>query len=128
MSAMRPGENLQRLVRAIEHAINNDANVLVESPKWLLDKDTGRPREHDVVVTIQQHHHSILLAIECRDRSRKVGVPQVEQFSKKCERTGVHHALMVSAIGFAKTALRKAAQLSIRCLSLEEVDRFDWCT
>jgi Restriction endonuclease len=124
---MKPGENLQRLVRALEQATNNNPNVKVESPKRMPDKDTGRLREHDVVLTFSLSHHTIVMALECRDRSRKVGVPDVEAFRKKCDRTGIDRAIMVSATGFAKTALKKADACEVGCLGLEEADRFNWC-
>jgi hypothetical protein len=124
---MKPGENLQRIVRALEQATNNAPNITVESPKRVPDKDTGKPREHDVIVTFSFNHHSMIMALECRDRSRKVGVPDVEAFRNKCDRTGVHRAIIVSATGFTKTALKKAEALEIGCLGLEEVDRFNWC-
>jgi hypothetical protein len=124
---MQPGENLQRLVRALEQATNNAPNVQVESPKRLRDKDTGQLREHDVVLTFSFSHHSMVMALECRDRSRKVGVPAVEAFRKKCDRTGVHRAIIVSSTGFTKTALKKAEAMEIGCLGLEEADRFNWC-
>lgn len=124
---MRPGENLQRLVRALEQATNNAPHILVELPKKLPDKDTGRLREHDVVLTFSFNHHSMVMALECRDRSRPIGVPAIEAFRKKCDRTGVHRAIMVSATGFTNTALKKAAAEEIGCLGLEEADRFNWC-
>jgi hypothetical protein len=127
VGAMKPGENLQHLVRTLEQATNNAPNIKVESPKRVPDKDTGKPREHDVVVTFSFSHHSMVMALECRDRSRKVGVPDVEAFRNKCDRTGVHRAIIVSASGFTRTALKKAEALEIGCLGLEEVDRFDWC-
>jgi hypothetical protein len=123
----RPGEDLQRLVRVIERATHQDANVLVESPKRLPDKDTGQLREHDVVLTLKQRHHKVLVGLECRDRSRKVGVPDVEAFNSKCQRTGIDRGLLVSSIGFAQTALRKAASYGIGCLGLDEAARLDWC-
>jgi Restriction endonuclease len=111
----------------IEQATHHDGNVLVESPKRLRDKDTGRLREHDVVLTFTLHHHKILVALECRDRSRKVGVPDVEAFSKKCQRTGIDHGIMVSSIGFTQTALEKAASENIGCLSLDQATSLNWC-
>jgi Restriction endonuclease len=124
---MKPGENLQRLVRALEQATNNHAHVKVESPKRLPDKDTGQLREHDVVLTFSLGHHTMLVALECRDRSRKVGVPAVEAFRHKCDRTGVHRGIIVSPLGFTKTALAKAEAWETGCLGLEEADRFNWC-
>jgi hypothetical protein len=122
----RPGEDLQWLVRVIERA-THDSNVLVESPKRLRDKDTGRLREHDVVLIFTQRHHEILMALECRDRSRKVGVNSVEEFHSKCGGTGVHSGVIVSSTGFTQTALEKAARYNIGCLSLEQAERLDWC-
>jgi hypothetical protein len=121
------GRDLQRLIHAIESALHAGGGVKVESPKRLIDKDTGRLREHDVVLTFLQAHHQLLLALECRDRSRPVGVPEVEAFSEKCRQTGVNSGIIVSSKGFARTAISKAGARNIGCLSLEEVDRFDWC-
>jgi len=121
------GKALQALVHAIETAVSGSPNVKVESPKRLRDKDTGRLREHDVVLTFTQAHHEFLLALECRDRSRPVGVPDVEAFHAKCLRTGIGRGLMVSPNGFTKTALRKAESYGIGYLKLQEVTRFNWC-
>jgi hypothetical protein len=123
----RPGEDLQRLVRIIEGATHDDGSVLVESPKRLPDKDTGRLREHDVVLTFTQRHHKLIVALECRDRSRKVGVPDVEAFYAKCERTGIDRGIIVSSTGFAQTGLEKAASYNIGCLSLDQAEHLDWC-
>lgn len=124
---LKPGEELQILVHALERAIHSNPAVKIESPKLLPDKDTGRPREHDVILTFQLGHHELVQALECRDRTRKVGVPDVEQFASKCQRTGVHRGVIVSSKGFAKSALTKAAALEIGCLTLEEAAGFDWC-
>jgi hypothetical protein len=90
------------------------------------DRVTGQPREHDVVITIKEHHHELTIAIECRDRSRPITVNQVEGFWKKCQDTGVNQAVIVSAKGFWKTARKKAEMLGIRCLDWEQTTSFDW--
>jgi hypothetical protein len=124
---LKPGEDLQRLIFAIERVICNDPSVSMESPCYLADKDTGEPREHDVVLRFKLAHHVLITALECRDRSRKVGVPEIEQFKNKCDRTGVHKGIVVSSKGFSSTAITKANALEIGCLSLDEVGRFNWC-
>ncbi|MCH7888733.1 MAG: hypothetical protein IIA00_05590 [Proteobacteria bacterium] len=123
----KPGERFHRLVEHIERAIAANDRVTIESPKKLRDKDTGRLREHDIVLTFHEKHHVITMSLECRDRSRLIGVPQIEAFQKKCERTGIHRGVMVSSLGFTKTALEKASSLEVGCLSLEEAEGFDWC-
>jgi hypothetical protein len=79
-----------------------------------------------VVITRQDAHHTITTAIECKDTGRKVGVPAIEAFWKKCDRTGVHHRVVVSASGFTATARTKAAMLDIICMELTEAAKFDW--
>jgi hypothetical protein len=123
---MRKGRSLEKLVEYLERHLANDDMVMVESPKRLRDKSTGRLREHDVVLTIKSGHHTVLVAIECRDRSRPVGVPQLEGFAKKCQETGISQGVIVSPCGFTKTAPAKARALGIRCLSLNQVNALPW--
>lgn len=123
---MRKGRSLEKLVAYLERYFANSDLVTVESPKRLRDKSTGRLREHDVVLTIKSGHHTFFVAIECRDRNRPVGVPQLEAFAKKCQETGISKGVIVSSVGFTKTAPAKAAALGIRCLSLDQVSKLPW--
>ncbi|MBI2993007.1 MAG: restriction endonuclease [Gammaproteobacteria bacterium] len=100
--------------------------VKVESPKRLPDRTTGKLREHDVILTMTTGHHTLRVAIECRDRSRPVGVPEVEAFWAKCQDTGVQQGIIVSPRGFRASGQKKAKHYGIRCLSLEEAESFNW--
>jgi len=123
---MKKGRSLEKLVAYLERYFAVDDMVTVESPKRLRDKSTGRLREHDVVLTITSGHHTVLVAVECRDRSRPVGVNQLEGFAKKCQETGIGQGVIVSPVGFTKTAPVKAKSLGIRCLSLDQVKVLPW--
>lgn len=96
------------------------------SPLRLPDKDTGRLREHDVVIIRRTHHGPNLTAIQCSDQGREVGVPQIEAFAKKCEKTGIHHGIVVAANGFTSTARIKAKALNLTCMELAEAESFEW--
>lgn len=122
----KTGKSLEKLVSSLEKALGDSGNDFVESPKRLTDKITGKLREHDVVLTINQAHHQVIVAIECRDRSRPITVNEVEGFWKKCQDTGVDHGVIVSTKGFYNTARQKSDFLGIRCLDIEEVESFDW--
>lgn len=122
-----PGQALQKLVETIERVVNARPEIRIESPKRLRDKDTGRWREHDVVLTFKFEHHEMVTALECKDRSRKIGVPDVEAFRAKCLRTGIDRGIMVSSLGFTKSAIEKANAQNIGCLTLSEAPGFDWC-
>lgn len=119
---MKKGRSLELLVEKLERQLASDENVLIESPKKIRDIQTGKLREHDVVLTYNQAHHELLVAIECKDRSRPVGVPDIEAFSNKCRYTNINQGIVVSSSGFAKTALEKADSMGIRCLELKEVE------
>jgi hypothetical protein len=119
------GKSLERLVALIETALGTDG-VKVETPKHLPDRITGKPREHDVLVTITRAHHVVQIALECKDRSRPITVDMVEAFHQKCLDTGIQQGAIVSASGFAKTAREKAAHYGIRCLEVLEAESFVW--
>jgi len=123
---IKDGKDLQRLIRTIESARATNKDISIESPKYLVDRITGERREHDVVLTIKHAHHELIVALECRDRSRKVGVPEIEAFQNKCRDTGISSGIIVSSKGFYETAKKKAKAYGIRCLSLDEVVHLDW--
>jgi hypothetical protein len=113
-------------VTILERTLAKSDNITIESPKILTDKVTGAPREHDVVLTIKPGHHEIVTAIECRDRSRKVTVNEVEAFHTKCNDTGVNQGIIVATRSFTKSARKKAMFHGIRCLDLESAAQFPW--
>ncbi len=120
------GKQLERLIAMLESALANTGAAIEAPSRRLRDRDTGRTREHDVLIIWDHGHHQIYTAIECRDRSRPVSVPAVEGFADKCDATGVHHRVMVSASGFQQTARIKAEKRAITCMDIENVDGFDW--
>ncbi|WP_145202642.1 restriction endonuclease [Sphingobium sp. B2] len=120
------GKKLERLVATLERTLAG-THATIESPsRRLRDRDTNKRREHDILITWDHGHHQIITAIECRDRSRPVGVPEVEAFADKCSSTGVNAGVIVSATGFRTSARAKAAMRSITCMDLTEVECFDW--
>jgi hypothetical protein len=126
VSLERPGQRFHNLVAVLERMFAYQDGVTVASSLRLPDKDTGRLREHDVVIIRHTHHGPNLTAIECRDQGRKVGVPQIEAFAKKCEKTGIHHGIVVAANGFTSTARTKAKALNLTCMDLAEAESFEW--
>ena len=126
MPKMKPGKSLEALVASIERALAGNDKVTIESPKFLSDRITGEPREHDVVITLAGSHHKSIIAIECRDRSRKVTVNAVEGFWSKCQDTGIDQGIIVSPKGFSRTALAKSLNRGIKCLRLSEANSFNW--
>lgn len=121
-----PGKELERLVAALERVLHRSGATIEAPCRRLVDRDTGQSREHDVVITWDHGHHQIVTAIECRDRSRPVGVPDVEAFADKCTATGVQSGVMVSTAGFRTSARTKAQARGITCMDLSDAEQFDW--
>jgi hypothetical protein len=121
-----PGRDFQDLVAAIERSLA-PLDHTITSPMRVPDHDSGQLREHDVVVDIRSGRHPFRIAIEARDRGRKVGSGDVEGFRAKCERTGIDRAIIVSSRGFTEPALKKANADNIGCQTLKSTQAFDWC-
>jgi hypothetical protein len=122
----RRGRTFEELTALLEQALRTHPDVRVESPARVTDMVTGQSREIDVLLTIPLAHHTIRIALECRERSRPVGVPEVEAFLSKIQDTGINQGVIVSATGFASTARTKAEKHHIRCLSLNQVSSLEW--
>lgn len=127
MSAkVKDGKAFEQLISIIEKVVAADENVTVEPNKKLTDKVTGERRQFDVVLTVTHQHHVVVVAIECKDKTRPVGVLDLEAFHTKCQHAGINQGVIVSTSGFAKTVRTKAEFLGIRCLDIEEVASFNW--
>jgi len=121
----RNGRDLEILIHRIEaHLAGEEAQV--ESPGFIEDRITHQKREVDVLITMNNGHHDIVIAIECKDRKTPVGVPDIESFSTKVKDLKINKAVFVSSSGFRKTALEKAEFYNISCLDIDEIDSFDW--
>jgi Restriction endonuclease len=122
----RPGIEFQNFIASIERTVAAQGNAVVESPKRVRDLVTRRWREHDVVITHRVGHHRLVTAIECRDKRRKVGVPEIEQFDAKCKSTGINRGLIASSAGFTVTAIEKANIVGIGCITVNPAESFDF--
>jgi hypothetical protein len=122
----RRGDALHRLVDRLERAYGMDPNVSVKSPDYLIDRVSGKRREHDVVVRYTQGRRTLIVAIECRERARRIDSPQIEAFYTKCDHTGVNQGVIVSSRGFTPEALKEATALNIQCFTLGQIERPNW--
>jgi hypothetical protein len=123
---MKKGAALEQIIAGFEGALADKGKVTIERKKMLRDRVSKRLREHDVVLTFRENHHTVRVSIECRDRSRPVTQEQVEAFNQKCAHTGIDRGVIVATRGFYKTALTKAEHHRIDCLDLEDVAKFGW--
>jgi hypothetical protein len=119
------GRVFEELVALLERRLAGK-DVQIDQRVRLPARTTKQPREFDVVLIWAVGHHRGRVAIEARDRSTVVGVPEVEAFHAKCEAVGITSAVIVSSRGFAGTARETAATYGMRCLDLKDAESFDW--
>lgn len=122
----RKGRSLEILISHLERHLHENSDVTIESPKFLVDRTTGKKREHDVVLTFKHENHDLIVAIECRDRKSKVDSSHIEAFGAKCRDTGVNKGVIVTSNEFTKPALEKAKHLNISCFDISQATSFEW--
>ena len=118
------GKEFEELVASLSNCLHEKA-IITPNDK-LIDKDTGKKRQIDISIRMTDGPTSFLGIVEARDRSRKVGVPYLEEVKSKRDSVGAHKAFIVSNKGFTTTALDKARAYDIELFSLSQALRHDW--
>lgn len=123
---VKTGKSFENLVHIIEKALVDSPNYSVQKNVFIKDTITGKLRQNDVLITIHESHHKLVISIECKDYSSKVGVNLIEAFKLKCENTGIAKGIIVSVLGFSSQALVKAKFYNIDCLTLAQAENLHW--
>lgn len=121
---MEKGKEFESLVTYISKCLYKRAVVTPDDK--LVDKDTGRKRQIDISIRLADGPTEFLAIVEARDRSRKVDVRYLEEVKSKKESVGADKAIIVSKVGFAQTAVKKAQAYGIDLFTLEEALRENW--
>jgi hypothetical protein len=114
----------QKLVTAIHACIANDVHV--EESAFLVDKETGKKREVDILLQSRFGDYPIFMSVEVIDRSRRAGSGWVEEMAGKHQALATHKLVLVSRSGFTKPALAKAKARKIEALTIKEAWATDW--
>lgn len=114
----------QKLITAIHACIVND--VCVEESAFLVDRETGKEREVDILLRSQLGDYPVFLSVEVIDRSRRAGSGWIEEMTGKHQALPTSKLVLVSRSGFTKPALEKAKARGIETLTVEEACATDW--
>ena len=126
----RAGRSLELLVQALEQLLAG-APVEIQSPDFIMGRNSGTSREVDVSLRSQVGSVSVLVIIECRDRAKPQDVTWIEQLASKRDDVGADKAVAVSAGGFSAGARNLARSKQVDLRSLEELEPhvvYDWLT
>ena len=115
----RRGRDLEQTVASIEKALGGA--IEVKSPYFINDKDTNQTREIDIALIATIGTASILIIVECRDRSDAEDVRWIEQLQSKKDSVRASKAIAVTSAGFTEPAKMKAKALGIELRQTREL-------
>ena len=114
----------QKLITAIHACVTN--KVCVEESAFLVDRETGKEREVDILIKSQLGDYPVVLSIEVTNRSRRAGSGWVEEMAGKHQALLTDKLVLVSKSGFTKPAMQKARVRGIEALTIKEACATDW--
>lgn len=117
--------DFQRLITFIELQLA-PSGAKVTASAMLYDPKADTEREVDILVEYDLGIRSFRTGIECRDRARPADVTWAEQAYQAHRDLGLDRTVLVSRSGFSGPARKKAQQLGIEVLTLEEATATDW--
>ncbi|VVB64100.1 Uncharacterised protein [uncultured archaeon] len=119
----RKGRNFEEIVKFIEETLAG-TSIKVKSPDYILDKDTGQPREVDISLRGKIGSSNILVIIECRDRMKDPpqDVTWIEQIVCKRNSLGADKVIAISSKGFTEPAKIKAQKNEIELRTFDDID------
>jgi len=124
---MKPGRALELLVRRLEDLYVGQG-VVISSPDYLVGQRSGKKRQVDVTLRAQVGSSTVVVAIECKDRSRPLDVEDMEQLCNKFRDIAVRNGVVVSTSGYTDGAIAIAAHEGVETRTLDDVGHraLDW--
>ncbi len=99
--------------------------AVVKSPEKIKGK-SGRSREIDITIRQTVGTCEILIAIDCKDFSKKINIKKVEECIGLFDDIGAHQGVIVSAKGFTDSALKRVKDRNINLYTLIDSGNHDW--
>lgn len=115
----------QQLVYLIQQQLRDRADTTVTESKMLTDRNTGKKREADIVVECTVNDVPLIIAFECRGRSRKPTIEWVEQMLKKHQYLS-DKLVLVANHGFTTDAIDLANREGVDTVELSAARKLDW--
>lgn len=116
----------QQLVYLIQEQLRDRPDTVVTESKMLVDRNTGKKREADIVVDCTVNSAPLVIAFECRSsRSRKPTIEWVEQMLKKHEHLS-DKLVLVANRAFSADAIDLARREGADTVELSAATKMDW--
>lgn len=111
---MKSGREYEELAGTLAEALHPGSDVKIG--QWLDGPDGSR--EVDVEVRSRPPNSPWFLLIECKDWRTPVGIGEIDKLESKSRDLSADETMICSNRGFTKDALRKAARVDIKAVSV----------
>jgi hypothetical protein len=122
-SGLRPGQLLELVIAELRRRIEPDATV---EQNVILCGSNALLRQCDVVARRSLDSREHLTIVECKDRTRPVGIAAVDALATVRVDLGADLAILVSPSGFTRGARAQAASKGIVLHSMRGATDEDW--
>lgn len=116
-----------RLFETIAASMYDKPDVKVEQNVYLDARCKGdkkrRKREIDILITGQLAGQPIRIAVECKDRSKKIESPDIDAYIGKLNDVGIPIGIYISANGYTSDAIEYAREKGIATLILKDASQ-----
>lgn len=111
-------QEYEQAVAAFYEAIGEPIGVATVTWDERLNSKSGKPYQVDVLIETSNGLQPIKTAVECKNRSKKVGRETVAAFATTVEDIGVEKGVIVYRSGFTKGAIALAEQKNINLVEM----------
>ena len=117
---------LERVVAAIEHSVATVEGTAVTANAKVPERLTGKPRQVDVLVQFPASGREFRIAVEVRDYSSPLSLPQIEGLISKLGKLDVDKSAIVAQSGFSEDARAAVVAAGIEALDIKAVELPFW--
>ncbi len=117
-------KKFEELVKKVQKKLA--PNAIVKLDDKIIGKITGVKRQIDISVRQKVGNYDLLIAIDCKDYSKPVGLPQIGEFIELISDIQANKGVIVSANGFTKTAKIRGEKAGLNLYRLVDTGEHDW--
>jgi hypothetical protein len=117
-------QEFEDLVERLERKFHR--NAIVKRDDHLLGRKSQRVRQIDVSIKYALGPNNILIVVECKRHSRKLGPDTIGAFISKMDDVGAQLGIIVAEKGFTKGARNLAQERGVKTYTLRDTRRDNW--
>lgn len=123
---MKAGKEYEMLIEQMYRSLA--PNSLVTLDDYIYDSRAQTKRQIDVSIRYKFAGVNHLIIVQAKDYKRKADIAVVDQFQQVIEDVNANKGILICSKGFSKTAITKAKNYGMECLSIHSALKKNWET